>query len=154
RSNAVLPRGGKYKDCAPFHSPLAKGLAQQRRLHPLRTLDCIDSEASQMQRVELARVARAHGTIDRLRLGDPAHPMQRFSLVDGRHLKRMSWRVTAARPSRQMIATFVRTDTPRHGLRTDAAERQRSSRRRNLRSRPRRVRKRPGWPEIACPRPW
>src|SRR5262249_2498859 len=46
RSNAVLPPGGKYKDCATFRCPLAKGLAQQRRLRPLRTLDCIDSEAS------------------------------------------------------------------------------------------------------------
>src|SRR5215471_3248968 len=26
RSNAVLPPGGKYKDCAPFHCPLAKAL--------------------------------------------------------------------------------------------------------------------------------
>jgi len=50
----------------------------------------ISDEAEQMQRVELARVAREHGTIDRLCLRDPAHPMQRFSLVDGRHRKRMS----------------------------------------------------------------
>src|SRR5262249_9012511 len=46
RSNAVLPPGGKYKDRATFRCPLAKGPAQQRRLRPLRTLDCIDSEAS------------------------------------------------------------------------------------------------------------
>src|SRR6516162_1636683 len=45
-SNAVLPRGDKYKDCATFRFPLAKGPAPQRRLRPPRTLDCIDSEAS------------------------------------------------------------------------------------------------------------
>src|SRR5262244_1181284 len=46
RSNAVLPPGGKYKDCATVRCPLAKGLAQRKRLRPPRTLDCIDSEAS------------------------------------------------------------------------------------------------------------
>ena len=46
RSNAVLPRGGKYKDCATFRCPLAKGLAQRKRSRPPRTSDCIDGEAS------------------------------------------------------------------------------------------------------------
>src|SRR5262249_26347156 len=69
-------------------------------------------------------------------------------------VKRMSWRVTAARPSRQMIPTFVRTDTPRHRVRTDAAGCQGSSRGGTLGGGPQRVRKRPGRPEIARPRPW
>jgi hypothetical protein len=43
---AVLPPGGKYKDCATLRCPLAKSLAQQRRLRLPRTLDRIDSEAA------------------------------------------------------------------------------------------------------------
>src|SRR6516162_3977933 len=46
RSTAVLPPGGKYKDRATFRCPLAKSLAQRKRLRPPRTLDCIDREAS------------------------------------------------------------------------------------------------------------
>src|SRR5262249_4303328 len=44
-STAVLPPGGKYKDCATFRCPLAKGLAQRKRLRPPRTLGRIDGEA-------------------------------------------------------------------------------------------------------------
>src|SRR5262249_4848653 len=46
-SNALLPRGGKYKDRATFRGPPAKRLAQRKRLRPPRTLGRIDGEASQ-----------------------------------------------------------------------------------------------------------
>src|SRR5262245_61871420 len=46
RSNALLPRGGKYKDRATFRCPPAKSLAQRKRLRPPRTLGRIDGEAS------------------------------------------------------------------------------------------------------------
>src|SRR6516165_3709096 len=46
RSNALLPRGGKYKDRATLRCPPAKSLAQRKRLRPLRTLGRIDGEAS------------------------------------------------------------------------------------------------------------
>jgi hypothetical protein len=45
----------------------------------------ISDESEQMQRIEFTRVAREHGAIDRLRLGDPAHAMQRLCLFDCLH---------------------------------------------------------------------
>src|SRR5262249_24541416 len=101
--------------CLGRPRPQLDRLAQELVSVP-RTALLISNEAEQMQRIELARVAREHGTIDRPRVVDLAHPMQRFSLVDGRHRKADVLAVTAARPSLQMIATFVRTDTPRDGL--------------------------------------
>ncbi len=76
----------QYRQCLGRPRPELDRLAQEL-VSFTGTALLISDEAEQMQRVELARVAREHGTIDRLRFGDPAHPMQRFSLVDGRHRK-------------------------------------------------------------------
>src|SRR5262249_61887458 len=72
--------------CLGGPRPQLDRLAQELESFPGTAL-LISDEAEQMQRIELARVAREHGTIDRLRFGNPAHPMQRLSLVDGRHRK-------------------------------------------------------------------
>src|SRR5262249_36988976 len=45
-TNAVLPPGNKYKDCATLVFRSAKAYAAQSRLRPFRTLDCVDGEAS------------------------------------------------------------------------------------------------------------
>src|SRR5262249_6965767 len=146
-------RSHQYRQCLWRPRPELDRLAQELVSFTGAAL-LISDEAEQMQRVELARVAREHGTIDRLRLGDPAHPMQRFSLVDGRHRKA---NVLAGNRGAPLSTDDTNLRKDRHSMSwvgTDAAERQRSSRRRNLRGRQQRVRKRPGWPEIARARPW
>ena len=52
-------------------------------------------QAEQMQRIELPRIVRQHRTIDRLRLGDAAHLMQHFPLLDRLHRRRYAIGSTA-----------------------------------------------------------
>ena len=57
----------------------------------LGTALLIPDETEQMQRVELIRVAREHGAIGRLRLGDSARLVQQLCLLSARMSVRKNW---------------------------------------------------------------